>query len=70
MLDFHVIIDLLPILASLFFQHRLLSASTDDSKAEPLHLNALQSAILLGIGLQRKTVEDIEVRLAMMQLLR
>lgn len=65
-LDFHVILDLLPLLSSLFFQRRLTSvASSGDpeggSKSADVHLSAVQSAILLGVGLQRKTVEDIEV---------
>lgn len=53
-LDYHVILDLMPVIANLFFQRRL------DGK-EAIHLSAVQSAILLGMGLQRKNVEDVEV---------
>lgn len=63
MLDFHVILDLLPVIAALFFQRRLSSPSQSESeeKSESVHLSAVQSAILLGAGLQRKSVEDLEV---------
>jgi N-acetyltransferase 10 len=53
MLDYHVILDLLPTVASLFFEKRL---------GGEVHLNAVQNAILLAIGLQRKTIEEVEVR--------
>jgi N-acetyltransferase 10 len=51
MLDYHVILDLLPSLASLFFTRRF---GPDTSLA------AAQQAILLALGLQRKTIEDVE----------
>ena len=52
MLDYHVILDLLPTLAALYFAKRF-----------PLDvkLSGVQSSILLALGLQRKSVEDIEV---------
>jgi N-acetyltransferase 10 len=53
-LDYHVILDLLPTVAVLFFEGRL---------GDCVRLSAIQSSILLGIGLQRKTVEEAEVRL-------
>lgn len=52
MLDYHVILDLLPTIASLFFEKRL---------GEEVHLSAVQSSILLALGLQRKSFEDVEV---------
>jgi len=52
MLDYHVILDLLPIVAGLFFQRRL---------GDEVRLTAVQSSILLALGLQRKTIEDVEV---------
>jgi tRNA(Met) C34 N-acetyltransferase TmcA len=52
-LDYHVILDLLPTLAILYFEERL---------GEGLRLSAIQSSILLGMGLQRKSVEAVEVR--------
>ena len=54
MLDYHVVADLLPAAASLYFQGRL---------SNEIRLSALQSSILLAFGLQRKTVEEIEAEL-------
>ncbi|TFK42880.1 GNAT acetyltransferase 2-domain-containing protein [Crucibulum laeve] len=54
MLDYHVILDLLPTVASLYFQKRL----GDDVK-----LSAVQSSIMLALGLQRKTIEEVEAEL-------
>lgn len=54
MLDYHVILDLLPSVASLYFQERL----GEDDK-----LSVVQSSILLALGLQRKTVEEVEKEL-------
>jgi N-acetyltransferase 10 len=53
-LDYHVVLDLLPTIAALFFERKL---------GADLHLTAIQSSILLGIGLQRKSVEDVEAEL-------
>ena len=52
-LDYHVILDLLPTVASLYFEKRL---------GNELRLSVIQSSILLGMGLQRKSVEEVEVR--------
>lgn len=52
MLDYHVILDLLPTLSALYFTHRF---------ASDVKLSAVQCAILLALGLQRKTIEDVEV---------
>lgn len=54
MLDYHVIMDLLPTVAMLYFERRL---GTD------IKLSAVQSSILLSLGLQRKTIEDVEAEL-------
>ncbi|KAG0150887.1 hypothetical protein CROQUDRAFT_651719 [Cronartium quercuum f. sp. fusiforme G11] len=51
MLDYHVILDLLPRLTELYFSGQF--------KAET-RLSGVQSSILLSLGLQRKSVEDIE----------
>ena len=51
-LDYHIILDLLPSVASLYFEKRL---------GNEVKLSAVQSSVLLALGLQRKTVEDIEV---------
>ena len=52
MLDYHVVLDLLPTIASLFFEKRL---------GDGVRLTAVQSSILLALGLQRKSIEEIEV---------
>ena len=56
MLDYHVILDMVPILASLYFSGRLKSY---------IKLSGVQSAILLAIGLQRKVLEDVEKELGL-----
>jgi N-acetyltransferase 10 len=53
MLDYHVILDLLPSLTELYFGGKF-NAET--------RLTGVQSSILLSLGLQRKSVEEIEVR--------
>ncbi|KIO06091.1 hypothetical protein M404DRAFT_999312 [Pisolithus tinctorius Marx 270] len=55
MLDYHVILDLLPIISALFFGKRLGDVS----------LSAVQASILLGMGLQRKSVEELEKELCL-----
>ncbi|KAF9071572.1 GNAT acetyltransferase 2-domain-containing protein [Rhodocollybia butyracea] len=66
-LDYHVILDLLPLVATLFFQRRLNQEQPGETSGEVknLSLSAVQSAILLGIGLQRKTVEEVEAELSL-----
>lgn len=54
MVDHHLITDLVPTLASLFFTEKF---------AETVHLNAIQSAILVAIGLQHKTVDELSPEL-------
>ncbi|RDB21639.1 RNA cytidine acetyltransferase [Hypsizygus marmoreus] len=54
MLDYHVILDLLPTVASLYFQKRL---------GDDVRLSAVQSSILLALGLQRKPIEEVETEL-------
>ncbi|VDC00414.1 unnamed protein product [Peniophora sp. CBMAI 1063] len=53
-LDYHVVLDLLPALGSLYFESRL---------GADVRLSAIQGAILLGMGLQRKSVEEVESEL-------
>ena len=53
MLDYHVILDLLPAVGTFYFDKRL---------GAELRLSAVQSSILLALGLQRKTIEELEVR--------
>lgn len=53
LVDFHAIIDLVPVLARLYFLGTL---------SDELAFSAGQSCILLGIGLQAKSIEDVAVR--------
>ncbi|CCA70074.1 related to KRE33-Killer toxin REsistant protein [Serendipita indica DSM 11827] len=67
MIDYHVILDLLPTLATLYFKRRLIApkSSSADTNAEEatkersVKLSAIQSALLLAMGLQRKTIEEV-----------
>jgi N-acetyltransferase 10 len=63
MLDYHVILDLLPQIATLYFSGRLKDVVSLGSK--------VQDSILLAVGLQRKTLEELEkeLNLAVSQLL-
>ena len=56
LLDHHVITDLLPSLATLVFTHRFGAA---------VKVSAVQSAILLALGLQRKSLESVETELGL-----
>jgi N-acetyltransferase 10 len=51
MIDYHLIVDLLPIITTLYFTGRLQGGVT---------LSRVQESILIAIGLQRKTLEDLE----------
>lgn len=55
MLDYHVILDMVPAIAQLYFTRRLAAVS----------LTGVQSSILLAIGLQRKALEDVEKELGL-----
>ncbi|KAG1849922.1 GNAT acetyltransferase 2-domain-containing protein [Suillus subalutaceus] len=56
MLDYHVVLDLLPTVASLYFEGRL---------GDDVRLSAVQASIFLGLGLQRKTIEEVEGELSL-----
>ncbi|KAI9873129.1 MAG: killer toxin resistant protein [Pleopsidium flavum] len=56
MLDYHVILDMVPQIAYLYFTGRLKPA---------VKLTGVQSSILLSIGLQRKILEDVEKELGL-----
>ncbi|KAL9599665.1 MAG: hypothetical protein Q9219_003653 [cf. Caloplaca sp. 3 TL-2023] len=56
MLDYHVIIDMVPQIAFLYFTGRLDPA---------VSLTGVQQSILLAIGLQRKVLEDVEKELGL-----
>ncbi|KAL8822639.1 MAG: hypothetical protein Q9191_006624, partial [Dirinaria sp. TL-2023a] len=55
MLDYHVILDLIPAIAQLFFSNRL----------PEIALTGVQRAILLSIGLQHKPLSDLEPELGL-----
>ncbi|KAJ5656996.1 RNA cytidine acetyltransferase [Penicillium longicatenatum] len=54
LLDYHVIMDMIPRIAEYYFSGRL---------GDKVKLGGHQMEILLGIGLQRKTVDDLEKEL-------
>lgn len=56
MLDYHVILDMIPQIALLQFTGRL---------APAISVTGVQSALLLAIGLQRKVLEDVEKELGL-----
>ena len=56
MLDYHVILDMIPPIAHFYFTNRLKPA---------VSLTGVQSSILLAIGLQRKALEDVEKELGL-----
>ncbi len=53
LLDYHVIIDLLPTLSRIYFSDRLASRN--------VKLAPSQEAILLGLGLQHKNIDQLAV---------
>ena len=56
MLDYHVILDMIPTISTLYFTNRLKPA---------VKLSGVQAAILIAIGLQRKVLEDVEKELGL-----
>lgn len=56
MLDYHVILDMLPKIAELYFTGRL---------KNQVKMSGVQTAILLAIGLQRKEFSDVEKELGL-----
>ena len=54
MLDYHVIMDMVPLIANLHFTGRLRNL---------VSISPIQSAVLMAIGLQRKTLEGLEKEL-------
>lgn len=53
MVDFHLVLDLVPTLAKMFFIRKVLPRGA-------INLSYVQSTILIGLGLQFKKIEDIE----------
>ncbi|KAF8738729.1 RNA cytidine acetyltransferase 1, partial [Rhizoctonia solani] len=60
LIDYHVVLDLLPTLATLYFGKRL---------GPDVKLNAIQSSIMLSLGLQRKVIEQVEANIPVNQAL-
>ncbi|XP_065343635.1 RNA cytidine acetyltransferase [Cloeon dipterum] len=56
LVDYHLIMDLMPTLAKLHFQKHL----------GDTHISAVQAAILLGVGLQHRTINEISEELDVM----
>ncbi|TPX60136.1 hypothetical protein PhCBS80983_g02008 [Powellomyces hirtus] len=67
LLDYHVIMDLIPHLARAYFLGRLHQTSTQpgaaDSSTTYVKLSPVQAALLAGLGLQKKSVDDLEKEL-------
>ncbi|KAK3713249.1 N-acetyltransferase 10 [Vermiconidia calcicola] len=62
MLDYHVILDLMPKIADLYFTGRI---KARDGEGSGVRLSGVQQALLCGIGLQRKVLEDLEKELGL-----
>ena len=60
MLDYHVVLDLMPAIATLYFNGNLKSPA---SGSPGVSLSGVQQSILLAIGLQRKDLSDVEKEL-------
>ena len=56
LVDYHMILDLVPALARLYYLNRL-----------PVDLTAMQMALLAGVGLQHKTIDQLESELNLPQ---
>jgi len=56
LVDYHMILDLIPILARFYYLNRL-----------PVDLTVIQMALLAGIGLQHKTIDQLETELRLPQ---
>ncbi|KAJ3035368.1 hypothetical protein HK097_004226, partial [Rhizophlyctis rosea] len=75
LVDYHVVVDLVPSLARAYFLDLLAPATPtsasmagedgEEKGVEAVKLSPVQAAILLGIGLQKKTVDDLEKELSL-----
>ncbi|XP_033228429.1 RNA cytidine acetyltransferase-like [Belonocnema kinseyi] len=59
MTDYHVIIDLIQPLSQLYFLRKLGSLTGQENNS--LQISAVQAAILLGLGLQHKMIDEIGI---------
>jgi N-acetyltransferase 10 len=75
MLDYHVIMDLVPTLAAHFFNNQLSAPKTvedgESAESTKVVLSAAQRAILLGVGSQHRSIESVasELKLPVSQIL-
>jgi N-acetyltransferase 10 len=64
MLDYHAILDLVPTISHNYFLNQLSDTENgnknSEKKLDKVTLSAVQASILAGIGLQHKTMEDLE----------
>lgn len=56
LVDYHLVIDMVPQIAKLYFTNQL---------GDEFNLSLVQSAILIGLGLEHKTIEDLEKDLSL-----
>lgn len=64
MSDYHLIRDQIPSLAKMYFLRQLGNINlAPGQKNSSLHISAVQAAILLGLGLQHKSIEQLEKEL-------
>jgi hypothetical protein len=59
LLELQIVVDLLPTLAMLYFGRRLRSADDESDMERELSVSGLSAALLLAIGLQRRSLDDI-----------
>ncbi len=64
MLDYHLILDLVPSIATLYFTGRL-SAAPGSGSGSGVELTGVMQGILLGIGLQHKDMETVAADLTL-----
>lgn len=75
-LDYHVVLDMIPEVARLYFSGALTPAvdelalltngdGTTSDAPKTVSLNPVQAALLVGIGLQKKSIDDLEAELGL-----
>lgn len=65
LLDYHVIQDLVPQIARQYFSGKLKSFNSLTGEYNGVQLSVVQSAILCGMGLQKKLIESLEKELGL-----
>ena len=60
LLDYHVVMDLLGTLANCYFMNNLQRKAELVSESTTVKLSAVQAAIIAGVGLQKKSIDDIQ----------